>query len=137
MPKASILQFNNYSVDELSFKIAPIGNEQHEFQTHPCFKTELIDLGENNYDMRLSVEISSTEEFPMPFELYAVIVGHFTYVDGNEETAPDFKDQILKKNTVSILFPFLRQIVATLTSTANVPTLMLPIVNFNDDPPSE
>ena len=41
------------------------------------------------------------------------------------------------KYTVSILFPFLRQIVATLTSTANVPTLMLPIMNFNDGPPAE
>lgn len=137
MPKASVLQFDNYSVENLSFQIVPTDNEQHEFQIHPCFNTELVDLGDNNYDMRLSVEISSTEEFPMPFELCAVIVGHFTYVDENEATSPDFKDQILKKNTVSILFPFLRQIVATLTSTANVPTLMLPIMNFNDDPPAE
>ncbi|MBQ9932661.1 MAG: protein-export chaperone SecB [Ruminiclostridium sp.] len=137
MPKVSVLQFNNYSVEELAFKIAPIDNEQQEFQVHPCFNTSLIDMGDNNYNMRLSVEVPSTEDFPMPFELRVAIVGHFTYVDENEDSPPDYKTEILKKNTLSILFPFLRQIVATLTSTANVPTLMLPIMNFNDFPSIE
>ena len=131
MPKASVLQFNNYTVEKLHFKSTPVETDQHEFQLHPRFNRELIDLGDNNYDVQLSVDITSTEQHPMPFELSVVIVGHFTY-DDTEDSSPELKEAVLRNNTISILFPFLRQIVATLTTTANVATLMLPIMNFND-----
>ena len=52
--------------------------------------------------------------------------------DQDETIDANLKDHILQTNTISILFPFLRQIVATLTNNANVATLMLPIMNFND-----
>lgn len=41
------------------------------------------------------------------------------------------KADLLSKNAVSILFPFLRAIVATLITSANVPTLVLPIMDFS------
>lgn len=68
----------------------------------------------------------------MPFHIHVAIVGHFTYFDQDETIDATLKDHILQTNTISILFPFLRQIVATLTNNANVATLMLPIMNFND-----
>ena len=137
MPKASVLQFHNYSVEELTFKKVPVLDGQHEFQLHPNFNHELIDLGDNKYDVKLSIEIRPEDDQPMPFQLRVIIVGHFTYID--DATNPDLntKKQVLQNNTVSILFPFLRQIVATLTNSANVATLMLPIMNFNDDGKTE
>lgn len=65
----------------------------------------------------------------MPFELKVSMVGHFTYPEQEDEDTVA-KDHILQENTVSILFPFLRSIVAALTSNANIPTLMLPVMNF-------
>lgn len=132
MPKASVLQFKNYTVEKLHFESTPVETDQHEFQLHPRFNRDLIDLGDNNYDVKLSVEIVSTEKHPMPFELNVEIVGHFTYDDDAEVSTPEIKEEVLRRNTISALFPFLRQIVATLTTTANVATLMLPIMNFND-----
>lgn len=84
------------------------------------------------YDVHLSFDITPTEDHPMPFHIHVAIVGHFTYFDQDETIDANLKDHILQTNTISILFPFLRQIVATLTNNANVATLMLPIMNFND-----
>ena len=136
MPRTSVLQFDNYSVEELSFKKAVVPEDQHEFQFNPHFNHELCDCGDNKFDVKLSVEVFPDEAHPMPFSLRVAIVGHFTYLDNNEHDV-NFKQQILEKNTVSILFPFLRQIVASLTSNANIPALMLPIMNFHDDQVSE
>lgn len=132
MPKISVLQFHNYHVEELYFENHPLKEEKNEYELFPHFDREFIDLGNDNYDVKLSIEIVPTEEHPMPFHLRVIIVGHFTYCDHGEKVNSDIKNQILHKNTVSILFPFLRQIVASLTSNANVATLMLPIMNFND-----
>ena len=110
---------------------------QHEFQLHPNFNHELIDLGNNKYDVKLSIEIRPEDDQPMPFQLRVIIVGHFTYIDDATNPDPNTKKQVLQNNTVSILFPFLRQIVATLTNSANVATLMLPIMNFNDNGKTE
>lgn len=137
MPKASVLQFNNYSVEELLFKKTEVPEGLHEFQLQPHFNHELCDCGDNKFDVKLSVEISPDEDHPMPFQLRVAIVGHFTYLEDKSESDKNLKQQVLKKNTVAILFPFLRQIVASLTNNANIATLMLPIMNFNDDHVSE
>ena len=132
MPKASVLQFHNYEVEEMAYKAVPVSEDLHEFELRPKFDHKVTELGEGNYDVRLSFSISPTEEFPMPFELKVSMVGHFTYLaeEGEDRAA---KDHILQQNTVSILFPFLRSIVASLTSNANIPTLMLPVMNFTED----
>lgn len=132
MPKASILQFSNYSVQQLLFEDIPLSSTQREFRLHPHFNMELLDKGNDRYDVKLSVEIMSTEECPVPFRLYVALTGHFVYNDDNNEIPMEIKEQLLRKNTVAILFPFLRQIVATLTTTANIPPLMLPIMNFDN-----
>lgn len=131
MPKASVLQFNNYKVEELSFKSTPVENGQHEFTLYPRFLHNVVDCGGNTYDVHLSVEIASTEEHPMPFQLKVALVGRFVF--SGESVSSEVKDQIIQKNAISILFPFLRSIVATLTTSANVPTLLLPIMNFSED----
>lgn len=132
MPKASVLQFHNYTVEELHFKNIPVSADCHEFALHPEFHRDLIEVGSNNYDVRLSVVIAPSDSNPLPFELRAVIVGHFSYNDPNQMHSEEAKKVVLKRNTVSILFPFLRAIVASLTTAANIPALVFPIMNFSE-----
>ena len=133
MPKASILQFNNYEVEELSFKSVQVINGQHEFELHPDFQQNVIACGEDEYDVHLSVEIAGSEERPLPFHLKVALVGHFVFCSEETNISSEMKEQIIRRNTISILFPFLRSIVATLTTSANIPTLLLPIMNFSED----
>ena len=133
MPKTSILQFNNYEVEELSFKSIQVTNGQHEFELHPDFQQNVVACGEDEYDVHLSVEISGTNERPLPFYLKVALVGHFIFCGEETNISSEMKEQIIRRNTISILFPFLRSIVATLTTSANIPTLLLPIMNFAED----
>lgn len=133
MPKASFLQFHNYQVEELSYKSTPVSTGQHEFELHPHFQHNIIDCGKDHYDVHLSVDITSSEEHPMPFQLRVALVGRFTFGDPEGDVSAENKDIILQKNTISILFPFLRSIVASITTSANIPTLILPIMNFSED----
>lgn len=135
MPKASVLRFDDYTVEELLFRKNDILFDQQEFHLNPHFHQEVVELNENQYNVKLSVEICSEENKPTPFELRVALIGNFSYQQQqNENVSEDFKKTILERNTVSILFPFLRQIVATLTSSANIAPLILPIMNFNEYP---
>ena len=50
MPKASVLQFDNYTVEELLFKKEPVKADQNEFQLQPHFEQEIVHLGDDKYD---------------------------------------------------------------------------------------
>ena len=133
MAKASVLRFKNYTVEEILFKNVPVPVDRNEFELHPHFKRELAEIGENQYDLKLSVEIISTETHPMPFDLKVSLVGHFVIEDESGAISESLKGSILKNNTVAILFPFLRAIVASVTANANIPSLVLPVMNFADN----
>ena len=130
MPKASALQFHNYRVEELMFRSTPVSDDQREFELNPQIEHKVVELGDDRYDINLSIAIYSTEERPMPFELKVSLVGQFTFCDEESGIPEQTKKIILRENTVSILFPFLRSTVASLTTSANIPTLVLPIMNF-------
>ena len=133
MPKKSVLQFINYEVDKIIFEQVPVSTEQHEFALHPRFEKHFSSLENKLFDATLSFEVSSSEEHPLPFHLYVSLTGHFQYEDDNNTISDDIKDHILHKNTISILVPFLRSIVASLTTAANIPPLILPVMNFADE----
>lgn len=133
MAKASALKFKDYTVEEILFKNVPVSVDKQEFELHPHFKRELTEVGENQYDLKLAVEMISTEEHPMPFDLRVSLIGHFVLGNESGEVSEKLKNSILKNNTVAILFPFLRAIVASVTTNANIPSLVLPIMNFADN----
>ena len=138
MPKKSALLFGDYTVNEIRFKDIPKENDVTEFSLHPKFGRQLIELGNNKYDYILSVEISPTDDNPAPFQLFISLTGHFAFENPEDDQVDtNLKEVILKRNTAAILFPFLRAIASTVTANANIPALLLPVLNFTDDDPSE
>ena len=130
MPKKSMLQFNGYTVNEILFKATPQCENVKEFSIQTNFQQQVIECADETYDVTLSVDIASTDEHPMPFDLRVSITGHFSYQESAEDIPVGSKETILSTNTAAILFPFLRAIVASVTTNANVPPLLLPIMNF-------
>lgn len=136
MPKKSVLQFKNYTVEEIYFKKTPVENTKKKFEFEPKFARKLDELGNNKYDFSLSVEIGSKEDHSMPFELVVILTGHFLLKEEEEDPISDeVRKSLLMNNTSAILFPFLRSIVATVTSNSNMPALILPVMNFSADKP--
>ena len=132
MPKESMLQFHTYVVDEIRFKKLPALDAPHQFQLHPHFKRTTSVLENAQYNVTLTVEISSSETAPAPFELFISLTGRFSLLEA-DALAPETKAAILKNNTAAILFPYLRAAVSSVISSANLPALLLPVMSFQDE----
>lgn len=138
MPKKSTLLFGDYTVNEIRFKNIPQKSEANKFSLHPKFDRKLIELGNDQYDYILSMEISPDDDNPAPFELFISITGHFLLKESEDDQInAHLKEVILKQNTAAILFPFLRSITSTVTANANIPSLLLPVFNFTEDDATE
>lgn len=127
MQAKSVLQFLGYEVSLLRFEKRDAVNKR-DFQVTPMFKREIATLPDDCYDVTLGIIIRGTDENPIPFELCVELTGHFkaTFVNESEQT----KKQLTTQNTVAILFPFLRSTVASLTLAANIPPVLLPVINL-------
>ena len=131
MPVESALQFIGYDVNQFQFKRTGVSIENNEFQITPQFKKNITEVGVNVYDVSLELLITGSEEQPLPFELYVNMTGHFNLIC--EESMPDpLRYQLVNKNTIAILFPFLRSTVASITLASNISPVVLPIINLSD-----
>ena len=58
--------------------------------------------------------------------LEASIIGHFTCLG----TSPELRDNLLKKNSIAILFPYLRSQISLLTTQPELSPIILPPMNI-------
>jgi preprotein translocase subunit SecB len=123
----SVLRFIDYNVEKIHFE----SNDKFEegpvkiqFSVDADF--EYIDDEDNTTLVALNVTIfDDPVANNYPFSMFVRIVGFFEIdVDENE-----LKKTLAEKNAVSILFPYLRSIITTYTSLANVQPLILPPIN--------
>lgn len=71
------------------------------------------------------LEDSNNQECKSPFTISVIVAAVFEL---NNWESKEF-DEIVKINTVAILYPFIRSIVANITSNANIPAFVMPVVN--------
>ena len=123
--KEVVLNLKNYTVDTINF------NTNYNFNStlnplvnlKPLFKKSYNEIDESNILVKLSVEIKDES---LPFSLKVQISGLFgceNWKDSNES------QEIVRFNTIAILFPYLRSLVTNITNNAEIPPVILPIVN--------
>lgn len=61
-----------------------------------------------------------------PFNMKIRLIGVFRIEKGEKE---NIKKSYIEKNSISILFPYLRAVVSTYTANSNVGTVILPTIN--------
>lgn len=96
-----------------------------EFTISPTFTRTTGETADGRYYTELSVSLSNTKETPFPLDLYVCIAGIFELNNFDDEQIRSF----LNLNAVQILFPYIRTIVSSITSTAMMPPIVLPIIN--------
>ena len=122
------LQLLRYSVNEMAFKL----NEVYDFskkqsvKLNQSFTRSITKIDHDVCDVSLTFTISDTEDTPMPFTMRVKITGTFQLKEWEKEDNIDF----IKTNAVAIMYPFLRALVATITSNANIPSYILPVFNI-------
>lgn len=121
----SALKFINYIVDTIEF------NTNFDFSG----KDKDIDFDINSDctfeddNFILSLELTvfpNAEKNDYPFTMRVKIIGLFEVEHGIQETT---KKDFAERNSIAILFPYLRALVSVYTSNANIGNLILPPIN--------
>ncbi len=132
------LALKGISVDELSFKLNGIRIQRGDkVEINPAFSRRVRRVAENGkiFFVTLGVKIENTAEKPKPFDLHVTMTGAFE--------AESEEDEVMRAAVIegtSVLYPYLRAAVTSLTSTALSAPIVLPIVSgplFPEDAPKE
>ncbi len=87
------------------------------------FRSENEELDEKSVRVKLYCNVFAEEKQIIQI----ILVGEFE----NDEKDIELRKEINKKNTVSIMFPYLRAEMSLITAQPNFPTLSIPVININ------
>lgn len=122
MPNISLVY---YRVNELDFKFNEAVKGNISFQIKPKIECKVGRKDENLF-VGLTLKINEDISSPVPFDLKVVLAGTFKIKDGapNDELA----QKAYVKEAFTILYPYLRSIVSSVTLQCNIPAYILPTV---------
>jgi len=117
--------FEEIRIVEVDFKVKQ-PEEHGEIQVNPSLSFgHTVDLN------LLEVNLGISFEHPCaPFKFNVIGVGKFKFKKNIQESFGDKINQVAIINCCSIIFPFLREIIAELTRKAGFTPMLLPPVNF-------
>lgn len=128
MDKRGVITFLDYKVNKIEF----VNNNEYngdevdvDFDVTAQFK-----VSQDGQEMIVVLKtdiFAPKEEKIYPFRMTVEVEGYF----GSNFDQQDDKISQYGKNAVAILFPYVRALVSTFTSNANVTPLILPTVNVN------
>ena len=120
--KDSVITNVEIITNEISIKSnkLPKGN----FTIAPRFTRNIGTDNETGF-VELICEILNSEEQPFPVNIRVSLTGVFDL----SQVPDDQRDYFLKITAVQIIFPYVRNIVSTITSSALMPPIILPIID--------
>jgi len=123
--------FENYIVNKIDFKL------NSNFKYSPVdldFSVNInVTLAESLLKGKVTLDVNIFDEAlkeNYPFALFVSITGSFSVPD-DSMTREQFS-RFCELNGTAALFPFLRTIIADITKAANLPPLMLPLINVQN-----
>ena len=123
-PINSSLKFINYIVNNVYFNYNQKQNSEKNWKLTFNFRyVTKINEEKNKMEISLSTDIFKDIE-DAPFNMSVEIVGFFEL-----EGIGDISHY--EANAIAIMYPYLRAIISTYTSSANVMPIILPAININ------
>lgn len=118
----SQLIFKEYKVEKIEF-------ERNKNYRGKGVKVELnidksIEYVDKTMNVYLTVRLFDKKEKDYPFRMIVTVKGVFEIEDNSENIN-------FEPNAIAILYPYIRAIISTYTSVANVTPLILPTINVN------
>lgn len=124
----SILSLKHVFIDEIIFE----RKENNNFNENLNFKLGCsIEANEeqNIYIIKLTTELGNKDNKDDSY-LKLCVAGEFN-IQINSKITDDIKEFLIKKNTISILFPYIRSYITTITSQTGMKPIILPTINVN------
>jgi preprotein translocase subunit SecB len=100
--------------------------EGKTYKLNPKMRKQTGHVKDNIYHTTLSLVINGSEEQNFPFDIEVEIRGLFTLEDTTEI---DEVTRFLETQGITIVYPYLRTTVTSITNTAMVSPVVLPVVN--------
>ena len=119
----SKLTFKNYIVKNISFE----NNEEFSMENNVDVNFDIdadIKHLENNMFVTLIVDICKKIEGNYPFIMHVEVKGLFEIIDNVDNIN-------FEPHAIAILYPYIRSLITTYTSNANIMPLILPTINVN------
>jgi preprotein translocase subunit SecB len=113
-----------FTCEDIRFSKLPVHPSEQTMQITPNIKVNHQREGQS-LSVNLIVEIAQKG---LPFALSVNMLGLFLLE--NADIAEEKLARIARVNCASILFPFVREVVADLTRRGGFPSLLLPPINF-------
>ena len=123
----TVMNFLGYSVNKmlLEQKEPVVQNKQTKIEVKQHFNVRY-----NVQDNKANVILSYNVDKDAPFKLDVELVGHFSF-NVDEDAGNRGFNYYLQTNAVAIMFPYLRQVLTTLTALTNTMTpVILPTINI-------
>lgn len=127
----SVFVFENYIVNKIDFKL------NSNFSRSPVdldFSVNInVALADSLIKGKVTLDVNIFDEASKenyPFALFVSMTGSFSVID-DSMTREQFST-FCELNGTAALFPFLRTIIADITKAANLPPLILPLINVQN-----
>lgn len=116
-------RFKDYKIVDASIHISPDGITSNKMSVEMKPQSCASDL-DLNYKLQLDIKISNSEN---QFSVFVSIIGLFEF---DSDLEPKAKENFFKINAPSILFPYVRAYISTLTSLSGMVPVILPTINI-------
>lgn len=127
----SSFQFNDYKLQHVEFTYNPDCSSQDSIELTFAINVSVSIKDVNDAIITLEAIIfDDAKKNNYPFTLKVAISGHFS-IDGEQLFTSDEFLAYCKLNGVTVMFPFLRSVIADITKAANIDTLILPLMNIS------
>ena len=103
-------------------------NLKGNFKMNPIYTKQIIKESDYVYTLVLMFSVLNSKDNPFPIDLTAHLSATFTFSnDSSEEQIENF----LQLPAVQIIYPHLRSLVSSVTASAYLQPMLLPLINPN------
>ena len=117
---------NGLFFEEISFK--RMGSKQNSTE-FAC--TLEVTIGSNTERDYYKVNLKMIGDKPKEYNLVVSLTGFFSF-SPNDETTEEFQEDLISKNAVAIMMPYLRSQISLITAQPEVDCVVLPPFNINN-----
>lgn len=122
----SVLSMDKLVFDKIDFERIGLNKSLHEFS----FSMQIM-IGYSKKNDAYKVTLKMTGEKEDEYNLNISLTGFFTFT-AEEILEDQFKNDIIQKNAVAIMMPYLRSQISLITAQPDVECVVLPPFNINN-----
>ncbi|MBU3185682.1 protein-export chaperone SecB [Clostridium estertheticum] len=124
----STLKLNEIFVEKVEYKRSENFNQSLDNELKFKFESSIDEKDNNIYKVSIKVNISSGEDDNLVINVRMCALFGFAF---NEELGNDIRKSMLEKNTLAIMYPYVRSYITTISSQSGINPIILPTINIS------